>query len=235
MNDDLGVARRLKQAAATHQLTAHLVRVGQIAVVADGEPAELEIGEERLHIAHRDLTGRRVANMADGDIAAQPRDHLLGAEIVADLAETAVGVELFAVIGDDPGRFLPAMLQCVQAEGSQRCRVGVAIHGEDAAFLVKVVRFEGIGRRHPRSSFRHRRDGNSAFRMRVAGHARYTIARFRSTGPCRAGRRSCSSAPDLGPASPAMAPPGWKERASPSELPWPVRAPAARRRRRPHF
>ena len=110
VDDDLGVAGRLKQTAATHQLPAHLVGVRQIAVVADGEPAKLEIGEERLHIAHRHLAGRRVADMADRGIAAQARDHLLGAEIVAHLAETAVGIELFAVIGDDPGRFLPAVL-----------------------------------------------------------------------------------------------------------------------------
>src|ERR1700737_3917170 len=106
--------------------------------------------------------------MADGGTAAQPSDHLLGAEIVADLAETAVGVELFPVIGNDPRRLLSAMLQRVQTEGSQRRRVGVAVDPEDAAFLMKVVRIKGIGRRHPRSSFRHRRHGNSAFPMRVA-------------------------------------------------------------------
>ena len=154
VNNDFGVARRLEKAAATHELAAHLVRVGQIAVVADGEPAELEIGEERLHVAQRDLTGRRVADMADSGTSAQACDHLLGAEIVADLAHPAVGIELLAVIGDDPGRLLPAMLQRVQAERSKRRSVGVAIHTEDAAFVVEVVRIERIGPRHPRSSFR---------------------------------------------------------------------------------
>src|SRR5262249_40480320 len=51
VNNDFGVARRLEQAAATHQLPAYLVGVGQITVMANGKAPELEIGEERLHVA----------------------------------------------------------------------------------------------------------------------------------------------------------------------------------------
>ena len=43
-----------------------MIGIREIAVVAEGEPAELEIGEERLHVAQRDLARRRVAHMADG-------------------------------------------------------------------------------------------------------------------------------------------------------------------------
>ena len=60
VDDDLGIAGRLKDAAAAHQLPAQLVRVRQIAVVADRQPAEVEIGEERLDVAQRDLAGRRI-------------------------------------------------------------------------------------------------------------------------------------------------------------------------------
>ena len=70
-----------------------------------------------------------------------------------------MGAELLAVIGDDAGRLLAAMLQRVQPERRQRRRVGVAVHPEDAAFFVEVVQIEGIGRRHPRSSFRLFRNG----------------------------------------------------------------------------
>src|SRR5215813_13910217 len=66
VNDDLGVACRLEQAAATHQLAPNLVGVGQIAVMADSKAPELEIGKEWLHVAQRDLAGRRIADMADG-------------------------------------------------------------------------------------------------------------------------------------------------------------------------
>ena len=55
-----------------------------------------------------------------------------------------MGVELLAVIGDDAGRLLPAMLQRVQAERDQRRRVGMAEDAEDAAFLVQMIRVAGI-------------------------------------------------------------------------------------------
>ncbi len=42
VDDDLGVAGRLEQAAAPHQLAAQMIGVGQIAVVADRQPAEIE-------------------------------------------------------------------------------------------------------------------------------------------------------------------------------------------------
>ena len=54
-----------------------------------------------------------------------------------------MGVELLAVIGDDAGRLLAAMLQRVQAERGERRRVGMAVDAEDAAFLVQMV---GVGR-----------------------------------------------------------------------------------------
>ena len=40
-------------------------RIGEIAVVRDGEAAEFEIGEQRLDVAQRGLAGRRIAHMAD--------------------------------------------------------------------------------------------------------------------------------------------------------------------------
>ena len=143
VDDDLGVAGRLEQAAAMHQPAAQLIGVGQIAVVADGEPAELEIGEQRLHVAQRHLAGRRIAHMADRGPPGQPRDHLFRAEIVADLAHAAMGAELLAVIGDDAGRLLSAMLQRVQAERRERRRLGVAIDPEHAAFLVQMIGVQG--------------------------------------------------------------------------------------------
>ncbi len=110
MDDDLGVAGRLEEAAAPHQLAAQPIGVGQVAVVADRQPAELEIGEERLHVAQHDLAGRRIADMADRGIAAQASDHLLGAEIVADMAHPAMGAELLTIIGDDAGGLLSTVL-----------------------------------------------------------------------------------------------------------------------------
>src|SRR5580704_2524344 len=143
MNDHLSVARRLEQAAAAHQLAPELIGIRQIAVVADGEPAEFEIGKQRLHVAQRDLTGRSIAYMADCGAAAQAFNHLLGAEIVADETLSAMGVELLAVIGDDPGCFLTAMLERVHPERSERRRIGVAIDPEYAAFFVEMIAVQG--------------------------------------------------------------------------------------------
>ena len=91
MDDDFGVAGRLEEAAAPHQLPAQLVGVGQIAVVADRQSAELEIGKKRLDVAQRHLAGGGVADMADRGVARQPVDHLLRAEIVADEARARDG------------------------------------------------------------------------------------------------------------------------------------------------
>jgi hypothetical protein len=56
--------------------------------------------------------------------------------------------ELLAVIGDDAGRFLAAVLQGVQPERGQRRRVGMAVNPEHAAFLVEMV-VSVAGRPHP--------------------------------------------------------------------------------------
>ena len=57
----------------------------------------------------------------------------------------AMGVELLAVIGDDAGGFLAAMLQGVQAERRQRGRFRMPENAEDAAFLMRVVVVERDG------------------------------------------------------------------------------------------
>jgi len=60
-------------------------------------------------------------------------------------------VELLAVIGDDPRRLLPAMLQRMQAECHERRRIGMAEDAEDPALIVKMVGIAAVGRLHARS------------------------------------------------------------------------------------
>ena len=139
MDDDFGVAGRLEQAAAAHELAAHVIGIGEVAVVADGEPAELEIGEQRLHVAHRHLAGRGIAHVADGRMAAEPPITSLELKFSPTWPMAAMGVELLAVIGDDAGRFLAAMLQRMEAERRQRRRFGMAEDAEHAALLVQMV------------------------------------------------------------------------------------------------
>jgi hypothetical protein len=55
------------------------------------------------------------------------------------MAHAAMGMELLAVIGDDAGRLLAAVLQRMEPEGDERGGVGMAIDAEDAAFLAQMV------------------------------------------------------------------------------------------------
>ena len=142
MQDHLGVGGRLHHGAFAHQLAAQRQAVGQVAVVADGEAAGVELGEQRLHVAQDGLAGGRVAHMADRRRAGQALDHFAAGEVVADQAEAALGMEALAVEGDDAGGFLAAMLQRVQAERGDGRGVGMAEDAEHAAFLAQPV---GVG------------------------------------------------------------------------------------------
>ena len=139
MQDHLGVGGRLHHGAVAHQLAAQRQAVGQVAVVADGEAAAVELGEQRLHVAQDGLAGGRIAHMADRRHAGQAVDHLAAGEVVADQAQPPLGMEPLAVEGDDAGRLLAAMLQGVQAERGDGGGVGMAENAEHAAFLAQPV------------------------------------------------------------------------------------------------
>ena len=137
-----------KIAPSCTSLARKRARIGEIAVVGDGDAAAGQIGEQRLDVAHRRAARRRIAVVADGEGAFQVgRVRAVLAEDVADQAGMALGDELALVVGDDAGGFLAAMLQRVQAEHGQRARVGMAENAEYAALLVQriAVKFE-IGR-----------------------------------------------------------------------------------------
>ncbi len=139
LKDRLGVGGGLENRARADEFVAQRDGVGQIAVMRDGEAAAPEIGEKRLHVAQDRFARRRVADMADGGVAGQPVHHLLAGEVVADEAETALGVKVLAVEADDARRFLAAMLECMEAESRQRGGVGMAEDAEHAAFLAQPV------------------------------------------------------------------------------------------------
>jgi hypothetical protein len=52
-------------------------------------------------------------------------------------------VELLAVISDDPGSFLTAMLERVHPERRERRGIGVTIDPEYAAFFVEMIGVQG--------------------------------------------------------------------------------------------
>ena len=69
----------------------------------------------------------------------QAFDHVRLVEVVADEAEPALAVEMLAVVGDDAGGFLAAVLQGVQAERGELGCVRMAEDAEDAAFLPQPI------------------------------------------------------------------------------------------------
>ena len=93
MNTSVSVVdwNRQPRRTSARRSTCALVR---LPLCADGEAAELEIGVERLDVAQHRVAGRGIAVMADGDAAGQLRDHPGVAEIVADQAQAAMGVEM---------------------------------------------------------------------------------------------------------------------------------------------
>ena len=60
----------------------------------------------------------------------------------------AVGVIVLAIEADDAGRFLPAMLQGVEAECDEAGGIFGAPNSEHAAFLAELVVVEGMGGQH---------------------------------------------------------------------------------------
>ena len=98
--------------------------------MGDGEAAELELGKQRLDVADHRIAGRRIPDVADGDVARQLRDHCLGREVVTDEAEGPVAVELFAVVGHDPDRFLTAVLERMKPERGMRGGVDISVDAE---------------------------------------------------------------------------------------------------------
>ena len=119
--------------------TAYCRRIGDVAIMRDCKTTAGEIGKERLHIAHTFASGRRIAIVADGALPRQAGDDLWFCEIIANQPDMTLGMEGRTIIADDAGRFLPAMLQRVEAERGNRGGVAMAIDAKDAAFLVKLV------------------------------------------------------------------------------------------------
>src|SRR3954453_3765433 len=82
--------------------------------------------------------------MPDCDRAGQAVDHLAAGEALADEAHAALGVETLAVVGDDAGSFLAAMLERVQSERRNRRSIRVAEHAEYAALLTQPVIIKAV-------------------------------------------------------------------------------------------
>ena len=131
--DQFAVGRRPEWDARLAQLVAKLGDVDQVAVVAEGYGPRAAVLDERLRVRPLRRAGRRVAVVADRDLAAQAAELLL-VEDLGDEPEVAQP-RLPPVLGDgDARRLLPAVLQREQAEVRQPRHVTVGgVDAEDAA------------------------------------------------------------------------------------------------------
>ena len=127
--DQLAVGGRAQRHAVGVQVVAHLTDVDEVAVVAERDRARAAVLDERLRVRPLRRARRRVARVADRDLAAQAVQLLL-VEDLRDEAEVAQRRQP-AVLGDgDPRRLLAAVLEREQAEvGEAR---DVAFGGVDA-------------------------------------------------------------------------------------------------------
>ncbi len=69
MKNDLGVGCRLTDGARGDEFATQRQRIGQVAVVGDGEAAGIDIAEEGLDVADKRIARGRVAIVADGHAA----------------------------------------------------------------------------------------------------------------------------------------------------------------------
>ncbi len=119
--------------------------------------AAAHIGIERLDIADDGGPLCGIAHMADSGRTGQAVMGFAIGEILADQPHMPFGIHPATVKGNDAATFLPAVLQGVQAERDQQCRIGSAINGKDAAFFPHMIRYGiidqgGCRKSHPSSS-----------------------------------------------------------------------------------
>ena len=131
--DQLAVGRRAEWDAVLAEPVPQLADVDQVAVVAQCHRACPAVLHERLRVRPLRRAGRRVARVADRDLAAKAAELLL-VEDLGDEPEVAQRRQP-PVLGDgDARRLLPAVLQREQAEVRQPRHVTVGgVDAEDAA------------------------------------------------------------------------------------------------------
>src|SRR4051812_5208723 len=143
--DDLRVRRRGEADAAVAQLAVQLDRVGQVAIVREGDLVAVRT-PHRLRVLPRVGPGRRVAHVTDRHVADERAQRLLVEDLV-DQPEVALGQDVAAAVGrGDARRLLPAVLEGVQREVREAGDVVLGrIDAEDAALVtrsVAVIRLE---------------------------------------------------------------------------------------------
>ena len=138
VHDDFGVAGGLEDRSGLLQLRANFEGVDDVAVVRQGDLALVALHHDGLRVQQRRVAGGGVARVTDGKRAGKASQDV-GVEDVGDQAHRLVQLQLLAVGRGDARRFLPAMLQGVQAQVSELGRLRMAVDGHHATFFAKLV------------------------------------------------------------------------------------------------
>jgi hypothetical protein len=139
MQDRFGIRGRGKDRAALLQFALHGQRVGDVAVVGDGEAAAGELGKQRLDVAQSFAAGRRIAGVADRAVAGQAveTERLVK---VSPIRPTWRSMENWLPVkGNDTRGFLAPMLERVQTERDHGGCVFLAENTEHTAFVMEAV------------------------------------------------------------------------------------------------
>ena len=121
LDDDFGVGGGLEVGAVALEARAQIAEVDEVAVVGDGDEALGGVDADGLRVEQRRVAGGGVARVADGHVAGELGEHIVG-EDFGDQAHALDVGEMLAVGGGDAGGFLAAMLQSVEARDRLRAR-----------------------------------------------------------------------------------------------------------------
>ncbi|EAU66753.1 hypothetical protein STIAU_2398 [Stigmatella aurantiaca DW4/3-1] len=140
VDDDLRVRIRLEDGAIGHERLAQLLRVHQVAVVRHGHLPARILHAQGLGILELAAARGGVAHVADGRAAQQLLQGGRG-EDVRHQPHLPVEAQRVPIRRDNARRFLPAVLQRMQAQVGQVGGLGMTDDSEDAAHGMRLTPF----------------------------------------------------------------------------------------------
>ena len=144
LNDDFGVGGGLEVSAVALEARAEIAEVDQVAVVGDGDEALGGVDADGLGVEQRRVAGGGVARVADGQVAGQLGENVVGKDFRDQAHALDVG-KMRSIGGGDAGGFLTAMLESIERKIGFARGMRMAVDGDDAAFFVELVSFAKSG------------------------------------------------------------------------------------------
>ena len=121
-------------------LLAQLPGVDDVSVVGNRQRTVQSVDEQRLGVGAPTGSGGRVPGMTDGHFPGDTVDVAV-AKCFRHQPHAGVYLDSALVYGGDPGRFLPPVLQCEQADGGHRGAVRTRrVHAHHPALFAGVIK-----------------------------------------------------------------------------------------------